>query len=94
MEKIGLTKIGDHNTELSRILKETLAAMGLIEDSVVSRTAHSTIFSITNENDRYRALRRNDVVCSLRGGRIRVGFHFYNTFDEIDRLVKILKKLD
>ena len=94
MEKIGLTKIGDHNTELSRILKETLAAMGLIEDSVVSRTAHSTIFSITNENDRYRALRRNDVVCSLRGGRIRVGFHFYNTFDEIARLVKILKKLD
>jgi selenocysteine lyase/cysteine desulfurase len=38
----------------------------------------------------YRRLRAGGVTCSLREGTLRIAPHFYNTPDEIDRLVGLL----
>jgi len=45
--------------------------------------------TITND-DLYKHLQKNSVVCALRGGGIRFSAHFYNTFDEIDRAFAII----
>ena len=36
-------------------------------------------------------LASNKIYCSVRNGRLRVSPHFYNTFDEIDRLVEHIR---
>jgi cysteine desulfurase / selenocysteine lyase len=41
----------------------------------------------------YNYLQKNGVVCALRGGGIRFSPHFYNTFEEIDRALELIKLL-
>ena len=41
----------------------------------------------------YQYLQKNGVVCALRGGGIRFSPHFYNTFEEIDRALKLIALL-
>jgi cysteine desulfurase/selenocysteine lyase len=36
-------------------------------------------------------LMKNKIYCSVRNGRLRVSPHFYNTFEEVDRLVEHLR---
>lgn len=42
----------------------------------------------------YQHLQKNGVVCALRGGGIRFSPHFYNTFEEIDRALKLAELLE
>ncbi len=78
--------------ELSERAKVGFAELGLLTDKVVSRKQHSTIFNIVANDAVYNLLLKNNVVCSQRGDGIRLSFHFYNTLEEIDAIIKILKK--
>lgn len=49
--------------------------------------------TVANE-ELYRHLQRNGVVCAPRGGGIRFSPHFYNTFEEIDRALKLATSLE
>lgn len=42
----------------------------------------------------YQHLQKNGVVCALRGGGIRFSPHFYNTFEELDRALKLAALLE
>ncbi|MFT6797588.1 MAG: cysteine desulfurase/selenocysteine lyase, partial [Maribacter sp.] len=55
------------------------------------REAHSTIFNIKGDTALFKKLLENDVLCAQRGNGIRLGFHFYNTLNEIDEIVRIVK---
>ena len=90
LEDIGITHIEAHLAKLSHKAKTAFSSMGLLEGSVVERRLHSTIFNIMGDQKLYRKLMENDVVCARRGKGIRLSFHFYNTEDEIDAIVKIL----
>lgn len=87
----GLRTIGRHNQELSQYAKGNFTALGLLEDCIVHRNTTSTIFNIGGEAS-YEKLVRNNVVCARRGDGTRLSFHFYNTLDEIDYIIEILKK--
>ena len=72
--------------------KGELENLGLLETSVVKRNGHSSIFNIPGDKDLYAKFMEQDVVCSQRGNGIRLSFHFYNTENEIDKIVGILKR--
>lgn len=91
LHDIGMAKIEMQLKRLSEKAKEEFTALGLLEESVVNRKGHSTIFNIKGSNALYQKLLENDVVCAQRGGGIRLSFHFYNTEKEVDSIVKILK---
>ncbi len=92
LEGIGMSKIESQLNRLSKKAKIEFTALGLLEESVVRRKRHSTIFNIKGNDVLYQKLLENDVVCALRGTGIRLSFHFYNTEKEIDKIVGILKK--
>jgi len=48
--------------------------------------------TIANE-ELYKYLQQNGVVCAPRGGGIRFSAHFYNTFEEIDRALGLIMSL-
>tara|TARA_R110002167_G_scaffold218932_6_gene423557 strand:+ start:1981 stop:3069 length:1089 start_codon:yes stop_codon:yes gene_type:complete len=91
LDRVGKQTIAGQLEKLSEKAKKELTALGLLEDAVVSRTSHSTIFNIKGDDRRYQKLIENDVLCSQRGQGIRLSFHFYNTEQEIDEIVRILK---
>jgi selenocysteine lyase/cysteine desulfurase len=43
------------------------------------------------KKDMYAKLIEKDIICAQRGNGIRLSFHFYNTENEIDKIVDILK---
>ncbi|RDY58812.1 aminotransferase class V-fold PLP-dependent enzyme [Flagellimonas nanhaiensis] len=91
LDSIGMPHIGTQLKKLSQKAKLEFTAMGLLEQSVANRDGHSTIFNIKGDQQLFQKLNEQDVVCSYRGGGIRLSFHFYNTEEEIELIVKMLK---
>lgn len=83
--------ITEHNNQLVLKAKDTFTGLGLLSKTVVLRKSHSTIFNITGDEKMFNTLLQKNVLCAQRGNGIRLGFHFYNTENEIDAVVKILK---
>ncbi|MEZ4971400.1 MAG: aminotransferase class V-fold PLP-dependent enzyme [Flavobacteriaceae bacterium] len=92
LSDIGMDNITEQIKKLSLKAKGELEDLGLLEASVVKRKGHSSIFNIPGDKDMYAKLRDLDVVCAQRGNGIRLSFHFYNTENEIDKIVGILKR--
>jgi len=91
-DKLGKSAIDAQNKKLAQKAKKEFTALGLLPDMVVNRKDHSTIFNIKADTSVHKMLTENNVLCALRGTGIRFGFHFYNTEDEIDIIIALLKK--
>ncbi|MBU2995147.1 aminotransferase class V-fold PLP-dependent enzyme [Cellulophaga baltica] len=92
-----LTEIGKEDIEAT--IKELgdyafaeFSKLGVLEDTVVKRTSHSTIFNIKGNQKLFDALTNNAIICSQRGDGIRLSFHFYITIKNIKKVVDVIKK--
>ncbi|MFT4831205.1 MAG: cysteine desulfurase/selenocysteine lyase [Psychroserpens sp.] len=93
LSKIGMDQITAHLKALSVLAKREFTALGLLEESVVRRTNHSTTFNIKGGDKLFQQLTEKDVLCSQRGEGLRLSFHIYNTEKDIQKIVKLLKTL-
>ncbi len=91
LQRIGMERITEQNMLLSTKAKEALAELGLLEKHILERREHSTIFNIEVDKKMFQSLMDNDILCSQRGNGVRISFNFYNTLDDLDQLLKILK---
>lgn len=91
LESIGLKHIEAQLDKLSHKAKMEFSSLGLLENKVTERNVHSTIFNVSGDIKCYDKLTRAGIVCAPRGNGIRFGFHFYNTENEIDQIVDLLK---
>ena len=91
LQEIGFSNIEAFSRDMSRQVHEALAAEGLLEQSIASREQHSTIFNIPYNENRFAALKENGIVCSRRGGGIRLSFHCYNNSEDLEHLMAILR---
>lgn len=91
LETLGMEAVDHYNREMSRKVKEVLGSMSLLDDALMQRQSHSTIFNIPDPGGRYDYMQEEGIVCSPRGGGIRLSFHCYNTLNDLDRLVEVLK---
>ncbi len=92
LNKLGMDAITEHNKALLTKAKEDFSELGLLTKEIVQRKVHSTIFNIRGDVKIFNRLIENNVLCAQRGNGIRVSFHCYNTQNEIDEIVKILKR--
>lgn len=65
---------------------------GLLLNSNESELAGIVTFKIKDPDLVVKKLEQNKIICSQRVGMIRFSPHFYNIFDEIDRVVDVLQK--
>ncbi|MGO3261967.1 MAG: aminotransferase class V-fold PLP-dependent enzyme [Mesonia sp.] len=91
-ENIGLQKLEQHIQMLYAEAKKEFANLGLLEESVLNRKQHSTIFNLKGDEKLFQQLRQKDIICSQRGDGIRVSFHYYNTLEDLEMLVGVLRK--
>lgn len=77
---------------LSEKAKARFAEMGLLKNDTLLREKHSAIFNLKGDSALFEKLKKANVICSPRGGGIRVSFHYYNTEEELEILLKILGK--
>ncbi len=91
LNNLGKQNIEKKLKELFEKAKNEFADLGLLEDAVVERAAHSTIFNIKGDETLFNKLTENKIICSQRSSGIRLSFHIYNSENDIDAIVKILK---
>jgi cysteine desulfurase/selenocysteine lyase len=87
LDSIGIDAIASHN----RTLVDALEAGGATIP--FPRGARSSIISL-DVRDPERAMAQIDgrgVVASLRGGRLRISFHLYNTLEDVEAVLQVVK---
>lgn len=79
--------------QLSRIFHQSLLENGWLLDPELGQRSPSSIFLLKGNQSTYDQLQNNNIRCSLRGEGVRISVHFYNSENDLDRLVEVLKKL-
>lgn len=91
MNEIGLEKIENQINSLKKMARQHFEEMGLLEEMLVKRKNHSSIFNIRGDEKLFQFLRSKGIITSKRGNGIRVSFHYFNTEEEVKILVQALK---
>ncbi len=91
LREIGMEQIDSYNEDLVAYARKAFGELGLLQDEVLERKEHGSIFRLVAERSLFEHLKRHGVKCSWRSGGLRLSFHFYNTEKEIDRIVEIIK---
>lgn len=79
-------------TKLSQSAKIELTELGFLPHWVSERTKHSSIFNIKGGEALFHFLQEKNIRGVVRGEGVRVSFHFYNTDQDLEKLVAALKK--
>lgn len=90
LEKIGMNVIEEKINLLASEAKKRFEELDLLNDAVVKREQHSSIFNIRARNGLFQKLKENNIICSERGKGIRVSFHFYNSLEDLDKLIEVI----
>ncbi len=92
MSKIGIEKIAKRILELTDYLVEGLEKKGaeVISPREGNFRSGIVVFKAKKPQELCSSLLRRGIYVSPRGVGIRVAPHFYNTFEEIDKFLKIL----
>jgi len=91
--EIGVKKIEKHNLELLDLLIDYLNDSPYQIKSFLLPKHRSSILSFSGKNitKSYEKLIKNKIMVSFREGAIRVAPHFYNTKEEVKKLIEILE---
>ena len=89
IDEVGIEKIHNRNTFLREYLIDNLLQLGLDLTIAEDTTSRSAIVMIKSDHpERIVArLSEKDVILDNRPGHVRVSPHFYNTTDDLDRLI-------
>jgi len=90
INEIGMNTIAGRIQELSQKAKKIFEERDLLEDTVIKRTLHSSIFNLKGDEGLVKRLEKHNIVSVLRGDGVRVGFHYFNTEDDLQQLLDVL----
>jgi cysteine desulfurase/selenocysteine lyase len=93
LNDIGMKEITAYNEILSKKAGQGFEELGLLNKDVIRRNQHSAIFNIKGNNVLFNHLMEENVVCSRRGEGIRLSFHYYNTVEDINFILEIIRKM-
>jgi cysteine desulfurase / selenocysteine lyase len=90
----GISSIAEHLRTLQAPVLEWAARSGVrVVSPVGSHGSGILCVAPADVGGAFRALKAARVICGMREGAIRLSPHFYNTVDEMQRVVDILEKV-
>src|SRR5690606_2708947 len=92
IRKIGMTTIENNISTLTGEARSAFKKEDLLESSVVNRSLHSYIFNIKGDEKLFQQLNLSNIICSRRGEGIRISFNYFNTSNDLDKLMEVLRK--
>lgn len=78
---------------LASMLKSELVARKLLDETIVNRHHHSSIFKLNLSEEVYKKLLIKDVRCMQRGNGVRIALHIYNNTHDVNRFLTIIDSL-
>lgn len=93
LTSIGMENITKHNKEISNQAFKEFKKLNVLDETVIDRDEHSTIFNVKGGQKLFDTLTNNDIMCTQRGDGIRLSFHFYNSMKNVNKVIDIIKKM-
>lgn len=90
INEIGMDTIEDRIATLGTKAKNAFIEKGLLDETVVSRSQHSSIFNLKGDQALVNKLEEQGIMCMVRGEGVRVGLQYFNTEEELDTLLQAL----
>ncbi|SDG70198.1 aminotransferase class V-fold PLP-dependent enzyme [Psychroflexus sediminis] len=90
---LGIDFIESRIKALSILAKAEFINRNLLDMEIIDKQAHQNIFSLKGEESHIDKLKDKGILSAFRGGRIRVGFQYFNTDKDLETLLKALKEL-
>ncbi len=87
---IGMPEIENRIQAMSALAKAAFLERGLIDTAIASRADHASFFNITGDENLINTLASNDIIAIARGSGVRVGFHYFNTEEDVAALLEVL----
>lgn len=87
----GLKAIEEHNQQLTRLFLAACANLPIKIVGPLSMENRCSIIVLKDEDGLGKWLQENNFVVTLRNETIRLGFHYYNTLEEVEQLINCLQ---
>jgi len=85
----GIEKIASHNLHLLQLLSDSIDASLILGTREMQQ--RSSIVMLKDPGHLFDRLTNNSIVAIKRGANIRISIHFYNTENEVRRLIELLQ---
>lgn len=92
LEEIGMEEIAAHVKDLVQALLKRTRELGILAKTPADTVGPLVVLQSRDSGLLLKALAQSDIVASNRFDGLRISFHVYNTLDDVERVVDVLKK--
>ena len=92
LEEIGLENVAGQIAKLARALMDGAEELGLRAKTPADSVGPLVVLQCANAVALVEKLAANNVVCSSRHDGLRISFHVYNTQDDVESVLAVLKQ--
>jgi selenocysteine lyase/cysteine desulfurase len=94
LQQVGLDHAWTHTSSLGRILCTEVESLHGTVITPQKPGCFGVMVSIrtTDDIELVTILEKEGIIASSRGGNLRISPHFYNTFEDLERLSRVLRK--
>jgi selenocysteine lyase/cysteine desulfurase len=90
LHKQGMHNIENKISQLTLKAKQQFINRDLLSVAVKNRKKHSNIFNLMLSSAKIKELQDNDIIFTSRGVGTRISFHFYNSEDDLNKLLRVI----
>ncbi len=92
LEQIGMENIAGHIKQLAQSLLSSASDLGIRSKTPAGSTGPLVVLQSKDSNALVQKLAESGIVASNRYDGLRVAFHAYNTMEDVEQVVEVLKK--
>ena len=90
--EIGLDRVRDQVSSLTRLMLDGLRELGVRTKTPADSQGPLVVVQTSDSEGIIAALAKEGIICSTRLDGLRVAFHVYNNREDVDHLLRALKK--
>lgn len=93
-ETFGIENMQQEIEEVSHYAFQSFKKRNVLEKSVSKRAQHANIFNLQLPDQFLDECIKHNIYCAKRRSGIRVSFHYFNTKEEVDQVLKLMNPLN
>ena len=90
IRQLGMKTIDQKVKVINQKAKEAFAEKGLISQEIIHRVDHGSFYNIKGDESLVAKLREEGILTIARGEGVRVGFHYFNTEEDLNKLLALV----
>jgi selenocysteine lyase/cysteine desulfurase len=92
LREIGMANVAGHIGQLTQALLTAARDLGIVAKTPANSAGPLVVLQSRDSNLLVQKLAENDIVASNRYDGLRISFHVYNTMDDVNAAVDVLRK--